>query len=596
MKKPLNTEKCTPHKLIPMSLPDLAAYRAAVTAAGVHIDSRLHLRFSDDAGYHIVASADVPPGDLLAMAPLRVSLDLSPDGPAAVELAGLGLPPLCASALLLQRELAEGGGALPAEHAALLRTLRTPRNVLYFDAAHQQALRGTSLQGATLHLRDRYKSLIAPFLSASPSFGSAALREDGCEGFLRAAAIVMSRCFHADGTDDAAAPSALAGVLEAAQSAAAAAGDSSNSTETKSASPTGPILAPFLDLFNHDPRRAATHNARVGDGFNFYALRPIAAGEEVFLSYGQLSDSQLLHTYGFLPEEEAEGRRNPHNFVLVPSAGVVSAVREALRVSGSLDAPRAKVLNAAASLLRQSGLLDDAGFVLGSFDGAVAEASPWRVLVACVPRSILTCLQVLLLDAPGFVEYKLAAAGSALELPLPSAAPASQPAAGVAGATPGVGTVLETPSARDPAEVATNETSDDDDDDDSDADSGDEGDDRDDAAATWAALAAVLRHKLATYPASMQEAAPAASPTKRARRDSELLDPSATPSDSVDRRCLEDSRLGGDPLLRQCWLLAMREKEHLHFLLGAVVSQPGSTRWCCAGLTGMIPPFVLAGG
>lgn len=51
------------------------------------------------------------------------------------------------------------------------------------------------------------------------------------------------------------------------------------------------------------------------------ADRPIRAGEEVTISYGNLSDAQLLQTYGFV--EEHEGFTNPWNSVVVPSDAVV---------------------------------------------------------------------------------------------------------------------------------------------------------------------------------------------------------------------------------------------------------------------------------
>ncbi len=54
------------------------------------------------------------------------------------------------------------------------------------------------------------------------------------------------------------------------------------------------------------------------------AERPIKAGEEVLISYGNLSDAQLLQTYGFV--EEIEGFTNPWNFVAVPSSLVAQVI------------------------------------------------------------------------------------------------------------------------------------------------------------------------------------------------------------------------------------------------------------------------------
>lgn len=569
-------------------------YCAAMRAAGVRVDPRLDVRFSDAAGYHVVTRADIEAGALLAATPLSISLDLSPDGPGAVELAGLSLPPLCVSALLLQRELIVGGGALPPAHGALLRGLRTPRNVLSFGPEHEEALRATTLQGTTMHLRERYLSLVEPFLASAPPashFSSAALRADGLEGFVRAGALVMSRCFHADGAENASAPSALAGVIEAAGSAAAAAGDATD-VPASSAASSGPILSPFLDLFNHSTHRAATHNARVGEEFRLYALRPLAAGDEVFLSYGQLGDGQLLHTYGFLPPAtEAVGDvdavrqvRNPHNAVLLPSAGVVAAVREALRAAGELDASRSKVVSAAATLLRRSGLLGDSGFVIGDCCDVDAAAEPWRYLSACLPRSLLTCIQVLILDAPSFVSYKLSSGGDALLLPAP------QSAATLRRSSTGAGEMTHAADATDsPPPVKDGSVSSGDDSADSEGGSDDGAADCDDAAATWAAVLAVLRHKRAAYPSPLvRESESSIGRVKRARLETSAGLPGTAPTDpssggdaaATISSATPAAESAADPLVQDCWQLAIRERELLDRLVVAAVS----AEVCCRSI------------
>ena len=571
---------------------DLVGYQAAMDSGGVRSDPRLQLRFSRAQGYHFCAVGDIPAGTLLAAVPLSITLDLSPDGSDAAELGGLGIPPLCISALLLQLELI-AGKRLPLQHIKLLRELRIPQNVLQFGEVHQRVLQATTLQGASMHLRERYDTVVEPFLKAAPAtsrFGTPELLAEGFEGFKRAAALVMSRCFHADGSENAATPSTLAGVFEAAGSAATVAGDSVKS----SASPSGPILAPYFDLFNHDTHFASTHNARVADEFHLYALRPIQAQGEVFLSYGQLSDAQLLHTYGYIPENDnAKGVRvrNPHNTVQITSSGVLVAVRDALRTAGELDAGRAKVVNAAAALLRRSDLLCDAGFILGDCEIDAAE-QPWLFLTTCVPRTLFTCLQVLTLDAPSFVEYKLSAQGEALLLPVPQASSQEHvtPVAstGVMGSSTSIG------------DSSSDSGS-------SDEDSDDSALEREDAAATWVALLAVLKQKQASYSTSLQEDLDwysASGPSCGAQSSTDVHDQTGrtafplpesdtiTPTTHSRQSPVKRPRLVGaaasgpegdafveisgsssDPLLRNCRILAMREKEFLSLLVSAVVSE-----------------------
>ena len=58
------------------------------------------------------------------------------------------------------------------------------------------------------------------------------------------------------------------------------------------------------------------------------AERDISKGEQLLHTYGDLSDAQLLQTYGFVEEFEP-GFDNPHNFVPVPSVLVLQSCQEA---------------------------------------------------------------------------------------------------------------------------------------------------------------------------------------------------------------------------------------------------------------------------
>lgn len=61
----------------------------------------------------------------------------------------------------------------------------------------------------------------------------------------------------------------------------------------------------------------------------WHAERDISKGEQLLHTYGDLSDAQLLQTYGFVEEIE-DGFDNPHNFVPVLSALVLQSCQEAI--------------------------------------------------------------------------------------------------------------------------------------------------------------------------------------------------------------------------------------------------------------------------
>jgi hypothetical protein len=79
-------------------------------------------------------------------------------------------------------------------------------------------------------------------------------------------------------------------------------------------SPSGELtaykaLAPFFDLFNHDPSSATMHglmNAQIGEevkpALGVISGQEWAAGEEVNLNYGPEGNGRLISLYGFCVE------------------------------------------------------------------------------------------------------------------------------------------------------------------------------------------------------------------------------------------------------------------------------------------------------
>jgi len=98
--------------------------------------------------------------------------------------------------------------------------------------------------------------------------------------------------------------------------------------------------------------------------------RAIPAGEEVLHTYGELSDAQLLLTYGFL---ESLPTPNPHNYALIPYKLLVEG---AARTLGAAEAKRVvggKLLEAKEELLQQGGLLQAAAARETEFVATAAE-------------------------------------------------------------------------------------------------------------------------------------------------------------------------------------------------------------------------------
>ena len=63
------------------------------------------------------------------------------------------------------------------------------------------------------------------------------------------------------------------------------------------------VLVPLADMVNNDPNANVEYDfSRKYDGFFMAAKRNIKKGEEIFLTYGQMSNKWFLMNYGFTSE------------------------------------------------------------------------------------------------------------------------------------------------------------------------------------------------------------------------------------------------------------------------------------------------------
>ncbi|CAM9182197.1 unnamed protein product [Ascophyllum nodosum] len=80
-----------------------------------------------------------------------------------------------------------------------------------------------------------------------------------------------------------------------------------------------PHMIPGADMFNHDPNKQSVQIGTDGDDyFVMKTVHPVKAGQEVFSSFGNLSNAQLLNSYGFVLTG------NPFDSVLIPTELVVN--------------------------------------------------------------------------------------------------------------------------------------------------------------------------------------------------------------------------------------------------------------------------------
>ncbi|XP_069848541.1 N-lysine methyltransferase SETD6 [Dipodomys merriami] len=227
------------------------------------------------AGYGMVALEGLQPGELLF----------------AVPRAALLSPHTCAISGLLEREraaLQSPSGWVPLL-LALLHELQAPAShwspyfalwpdlgrlehpMFWTQEERQRLLRGTGVPEAVekdlANIRSEYHSVVLPFMEAHPDLFSPKVRS--LELYHQLVALVMAYSFQEP--------------LD----------------EEDEEEPNSPVMVPAADILNH----LANHNANLeysADYLQMVATQSIPKGHEIFNTYGQMANWQLIHMYGFV--------------------------------------------------------------------------------------------------------------------------------------------------------------------------------------------------------------------------------------------------------------------------------------------------------
>ncbi|KAG2454038.1 hypothetical protein HYH02_001079 [Chlamydomonas schloesseri] len=241
------------------------------------------------------------------------------------------LSPFLATTLALMSEVARGGESGWAAYVGTLPA-SCPDCLLNWSKEEKKDLEGTVLEELGPDpAADAFKRHVAPILAARRDLwprqaAEVAEAADATDAdlalFVRVAGLVQSRAFHLE------AQNWVSGAKEISK---------------LDGGGTQVFLLPGIDMINHshNPARRNAHLQRLNvaeaaaaklteaagapEGVEAYfvmrADKPIAAGEEVLHTYGNLSDAQLLQTYGFLDSED--------DFAQLPSGSGASGSQQA---------------------------------------------------------------------------------------------------------------------------------------------------------------------------------------------------------------------------------------------------------------------------
>ncbi|XP_007477603.1 N-lysine methyltransferase SETD6 [Monodelphis domestica] len=243
---------------------------------GLELSSKVSVtREGTVAGYGMVALEDVQRGELLFVVPRAVLLsqkttairDLLEKEHGALQSQSGWVPLLLA---LLYEYLAEDSPW--SCYFSLWPDLGSLQHPMFWSEGElRQLLQGTGVPEAVqrdlANISQEYDAIVQPFLEAHPEIFPPQARS--LELYRRLVAMVMAYSFQEP--------------LE---------------EEEDEKEPNPPMMVPAADILNH----VANHNANLEyspEYLRMVATQPILKGQEIFNTYGQMANWQLVHMYGF---------------------------------------------------------------------------------------------------------------------------------------------------------------------------------------------------------------------------------------------------------------------------------------------------------
>lgn len=254
-----------------------AGFVAWCEAAGVELSPKVSIsRRGTVSGYGLLAAADLEPGELLFSVPRSALLSQH----------------TCAIRALLhdaQESLQSQSGWVPLLLALLHEyTTGTSRWRPYFslwqdfssldhpmfwpEEERVRLLQGTGIPEAVdkdlANIQLEYSSIILPFMKSHPDIFDPELHT--LELYKQLVAFVMAYSFQEPLEEE----------------------------DEDEKGPNPPMMVPVADILNH----VANHNASLEYAptcLRMVTTQPISKGQEIFNTYGQMANWQLLHMYGF---------------------------------------------------------------------------------------------------------------------------------------------------------------------------------------------------------------------------------------------------------------------------------------------------------
>ncbi|XP_036296155.1 N-lysine methyltransferase SETD6 [Pipistrellus kuhlii] len=342
------------HGLVPDPGPDpVAGFLSWCGRVGLELSPKVAVsRRGTVAGYGMLAREGVQAGELLLAVPRAALLSqhtCSIGGLLARERGALQSPSGWVPLLLALLHELQAPASRWSPYFALWPELgRLEHPMFWPEGERRRLLQGTGVPEAVekdlANIRSEFHSVVLPFMEAHPDLFSPRVRS--LELYQQLVAVVMAYSFQEP--------------LE---------------EEDDDKEPNPPLMVPAADILNH----VADHNAHLEyspDCLRMVATQPIPKGHEIFNTYGQMANWQLMHMYGFV-EPYPDNTNDTADIQMV-------TVREAAFRGAKGDAERLQLRERWDYLCKLEMVGEEGAFVIGREEVLTEEELTTTLKVLCM--------------------------------------------------------------------------------------------------------------------------------------------------------------------------------------------------------------------
>uniref|UniRef100_H3AWK3 N-lysine methyltransferase SETD6 n=1 Tax=Latimeria chalumnae TaxID=7897 RepID=H3AWK3_LATCH len=231
--------------------------------------------------------------------------------------------------------------------------------MFWSEQERAKLLQGTGIPEAVatdlINIQKEYNTIVLPFMKSHPTLFDP--KKHTLELYKKLVAFVMAYSFQDPPEDE---------------------------DDEDDKDPNPPMMVPMADILNH----VANHNANLEftpECLKMVSVRKISQGEEVFNTYGQMANWQLLHMYGFV---------EPYPGNINEAADIQMSTMHKAAVLGTKSEAERKFVTEKWDLLCKLEMVGEEGaFVIGLTEVLTEE-------------ELFTTLKVLTMSAEEFEDYK----------------------------------------------------------------------------------------------------------------------------------------------------------------------------------------------